>query len=557
MHRFPFLFCLTSCLLAATATPAADDPIRQLQIEAEISSRADWGHWGDQPGKYVTWSNHSNRLIPVYAFGTDLEHVRGANSPYRDAARLEALYGRLPADTLNPDADYFDQTDIYRLQLQAAEAGAKRIVLVVFDGLDWHTTRTAAIAATGTVPYTEGRGDVFAFQRYRGTTTDFGWCVTSPANKGTEFDVDAQLVTAPGGTTPGGYDASRGGSTPWDRLADSRYLIGKDRDCPHAVVDSAASATALCSGQKTFNKAINVDPAGQPLTPLGITLQQHGYAVGVVTSVPISHATPACAYACNVSRDDYQDLTRDLLGEPSVSRRTPPGLGLDVLIGTGHGKHAAADGQQGRNFEPGNKYLAESTLRAIDANHGGRYQVAARTPGRRGTEVLAEAAAAAREHGRPLFGFFGTADGHLPFQTACGDFNPVGGRIAAGVADDLRKKYAPLTPYTEADLTENPTLAEMTTTALDVLGERGPFWLLIEAGDVDWASHANNIDTAIGAVNSGDAAVAALFAWIEAHGGWDGTVVIVTADHGHMFTLDDPEAFAAAAAGHTADQQVK
>jgi alkaline phosphatase len=550
MHRFLFLFCLTSCPFVANTTPAADDPIRQLQIEAEISGRADWGHWGDQPGKYVTWSNHSNRLIPVYAFGTDLKRVRGVNSPYRHADRLEALYGRLPDDTLNPEADYFDQTDVYDLQLQAAEAGAKRIVLVVFDGLDWHTTRAAAVAAKGQVPYSEGRGDVFAFQQYRGTTTDFGWCVTSPANKGTEFDVDAQLVITPGGATPGGYDARRGGTTPWDRRADSRYLIGKDRDCPHAVVDSAASATAMCSGKKTFNKAINVDPAGQPLTPLGISLQQRGYAVGVVTSVPISHATPACAYACNVSRDDYQDLTRDLLGEPSISRRTPPGPGLDVLIGTGHGKHTKADGQQGQNFEPGNKYLADSTLRAIDATSGGRYQVVTRTPGRRGAEVLAEAAATALEHGRSLFGFFGTADGHLPFQTACGDSNPVGGRIAAGMADELRKKYAPLTPYTEADLTENPTLAEMTTTALDLLssGDR-PFWLLIEAGDVDWASHANNIDTAIGAVKSGDAAVAALFAWIEAHGGWDDTVVIVTADHGHMFTLDDPQAFAAAAAG--------
>ncbi len=555
MYRYRFLFCLTSCLLADALTRAADDPIRQLQIEAEVSGRADWGHWGDQPGKYVTWSNHSNRLIPVYSFGIGLDSLRGANSPYRDAAQLEALYGQLPTDTLNPKADYFDQTAIHHLQLQAAVAGAKRIMLVVFDGLDWHTTRTAAIAATGRVPYDEGRGDVFAFQRYRGAPTDFGWCVTSPANKGTTFNVDAQVVTSPGGETPGGYAVRRGGSTPWDRLADSRYLIGKDRDCPHAVVDSAASATALCSGKKTFNKAINVDPAGQPLTPLGIALQQRGFAVGVVTSVPISHATPACAYAVNVSRDDYQDLSRDLLGQPSVSRRSDPAPGLDLLIGTGHGVRAGRDDQQGRNFEPGNKYLADSTLQAIDAASGGHYQVVTRTPGRRGAEVLAEAAAAAIEHGRPLFGFFGAADGHLPFQTACGDFNPVGGRIEAGIADDLRKKYAPLTPYTEADLTENPTLAEMTTTALDVLnsGDR-PCWLLIEAGDVDWASHANNIDTAIGAVNSGDAAVAALFAWIEAHGGWDDTVVIVTADHGHMFTLDDPQAFAAAAAGRPAAQ---
>ena len=547
MYRFLFLFCLISRLLTAAATVADDDPIRQLQIDAEISGRADWGHWGDQPGKYVSWSNHSNRLIPVYSFGIDLERIRGANSPYRDAARLEALYGRQPENTLNPEADYFDQTDIHRLQLQAAKANAKRIVLVVFDGLDWHTTRTAAIATTGRVPYSEGCGDVFSFQRYQQTTADFGFCVTSPANKGTTFDVDDQVVTLPGGTTSGGYDASRGGSTPWDRLADSRYLIGKDRDCPHAVVDSAASATALCSGGKTFNKAINVDPQGKPLEPLGITLQQRGYAVGVVTSVPISHATPACAYACNVSRDDYQDISRDLVGQLSVSRRTSPAPGLDVLIGTGYGVSVKADAQQGRNFEPGNKYLADSTLRAIDTAHGGRYQVVTRTPGRRAADLLATGAAAAIESGRPLFGFFGTADGHLPFRTACGDYNPVGGRVEAGQPEDLRKKYAPLTPYTKADLTENPTLAEMTTTALEVLASRGPFWLLIEAGDVDWASHANNIDTAIGAVHSGDAAIAALFAWIESHGGWDDTVVIVTADHGHMFVLDDPEAFAAAA----------
>ena len=29
--------------------------------------------------------------------------------------------------------------------------------------------------------------------------------------------------------------------------------------------------------------------------------------------------------------------------------------------------------------------------------------------------------------------------------------------------------------------------------------------------------------------------------WIEHHGGWDDTVVILTADHGHYFMLDQPE----------------
>jgi alkaline phosphatase len=67
---------------------------------------------------------------------------------------------------------------------------------------------------------------------------------------------------------------------------------------------------------------------------------------------------------------------------------------------------------------------------------------------------------------------------------------------------------------------------------------------MVEAGDVDWASHANNIDTAIGSVQSGDAACRAIVAWIERHGGWDETVLIVTSDHGHLFVLTDPAAFA-------------
>ena len=124
--------------------------------------------------------------------------------------------------------------------------------------------------------------------------------------------------------------------------------------------------------------------------------------------------------------------------------------------------------------------------------------------------------------------------------------------MEAGEPEPLRKKYAPIRPYTAADIDENPTLADMTRAALDVLASRGPFWLMVEAGDVDWASHANNIDTAIGAVKSGDAAFWAVVKWVERNGGWDDTAVIVTADHGHMFVLDEAELFAIRARGEPA-----
>ena len=65
---------------------------------------------------------------------------------------------------------------------------------------------------------------------------------------------------------------------------------------------------------------------------------------------------------------------------------------------------------------------------------------------------------------------------------------------------------------------------------------------MVEARDVDWANHGNNIDNSIGAVLSGDAAFHAATEWVEANGGWKDTVLLLTADHGHYLVLDKPSA---------------
>ena len=92
-------------------------------------------------------------------------------------------------------------------------------------------------------------------------------------------------------------------------------------------------------------------------------------------------------------------------------------------------------------------------------------------------------------------------------------------------------------------MTENPTLADMTAAALCVLSQRSPkgFWLMVEAGDVDWANHDNNLDNSIGAVNSGDRAFKVITDWVEQHSNWNESLLIVTADHGHYLFLDRPE----------------
>ena len=528
-----FFYLFASFAAFRQSQVRSEDLASRLQKDAVQSRVADWAHWGPNPASYSSWTNHTSRLIPIYSFGADLNPVRGVNSPYRSEQRIKELFGYVPEETLNPDAEYFDQTGVHHLQELAAKSGKRCIVLFVFDGMDWQTTQAAAIYKLKRVAYREGRGAGLHFQDYRGAPTDFGYFVTSPHNEGTRVDINGQRLTNPGGDVRGGYSARLGGDTPWAIPQDQGYLIGKGKEIQHAFPDSAATATAMTSGVKTYNDSINVDPVGRHTVPIAHVLQEQGYAIGVVTSVPISHATPACAYANNVHRDDYQDLTRDMLGLPSISHPTPL-AGVDVLIGAGWNEDKSKDGNQGSNFVAGNRYLTAEDRAAVDQKNGGKYLVVERTPGENGGQLLAAGVAQASAGKQRLLGFFGVKGGHLPFRTADGKYDPV---PSVGQEAEI---------YSAADIAENPTLAQMSTAALDVLAARSDkMWLMVEAGDVDWANHVNNLDNSIGAVLSGDEAFAAVACWIEKNVGWDNAALFLTADHGHYLVLDRPEALTA------------
>ena len=537
-------FALCICFLIGSVGHCQQektDFLRQMQFESAESDKATWGHWGDRPAKFSSWTYHSNRLVPVYTFGISLQRYAGENSSYRDEKRLTEIYGRLPEKTVDPAATYMDQTEIYKLQKDAIEAGKKNIILIVFDGMEWQTTQAAAIYKNNKIEYESGYGKGLAFLDYDKCETDRADFVCSPHNSGTKFDVDSQTISNVGGDKKGGYAPTFGGYHCWSKPSSDSYLLGKQKDLSHVVTDSAASATSMNSGVKTFNSAINVDHKGKQVTPIARDLQTQGFKIGVVTSVPISHATPACAYANNVNRNDYQDLSRDLLGLPSVAHRDAL-PGVDVLLGCGWGENDDDDRKkQGQNFVPGNKFLTASDFEKINVDNGGKYVVAERTANQSGADVLLLAAKQAVAKDQRLFGFFGHQGGHLPYQTADGKYDPT-----RGVRDADR--------YTPDEIKENPTLANMTNAAMDVLGknEKG-FWLMIEAGDVDWANHNNNIDDSIGAVFSGEAAFEAVTEWIETNSNWEQSAVIVTADHGHYLVLTDPKALT----GRSAETKVE
>ena len=108
----------------------------------------------------------------------------------------------------------------------------------------------------------------------------------------------------------------------------------------HAYTDSSQSAAEMISGTKSYNNGVNITDDGRIVTTLFHELQEQGWKVGTVTSVPFDHVSPAAMYAQEVDRDDYQDLAREMLGLPGIiqqARQAPLRPGLDVVMGTGFG----------------------------------------------------------------------------------------------------------------------------------------------------------------------------------------------------------------------------
>ncbi len=554
--------------LTAQAPPAVEaaDVLKALQtqyVQSASEKKPRVYHFGSQgPGSvFSNHMSHTNRMVGVYIYGrkADLGSVMGKNSRYRDAEKIKAAYGVLPANTLNPEAVYADQSDLYRVQKDAIARGAKYVFIIWFDGLDWPTTQAAAVVRSGKI-YTEGKGSGLFYQDYTADgSAQYGFVVTSPTRDQSTRDVDRQLVTIPSSSLSGGYDVQLAGPNPWTPglLAHEApgYFKGQSANkldragvqavgrVMHAYTDSSQSAAELVSGVKSYNSGLNVDDNSRLVPTLFHELQDQGWKVGTVTSVPFCHASPAGMYAQNVERDDYQDIARAMLGLPGIIQQARQGRlypGLDVVIGTGYGIKARDSDlkAQGQNAVPGNLYLTDADRTAIDVKNGGKYVCVQTDSASNGGQALIKASAEAAQTGARLFGFFGaeTFD-HLPFRTSDGRYDP---------APSLNRKGMPAAAeaYMPSDLNAQPTLAQMTDAALDVLSARPgqPFILFVEAGDVDFALHANNLDNAIGAIFSGEEAVRTVVRWVETHSNWDESVVIVSSDHGHYLVVDDLKA---------------
>lgn len=80
----------------------------------------------------------------------------------------------------------------------------------------------------------------------------------------------------------------------------------------NSVTCSAAGGTALATGFKTKNNTIGMDGTHeQPLYSVAVRAKDAGKKVGILTSVSIDHATPACFYAHQPDRNMYYQIGTD------------------------------------------------------------------------------------------------------------------------------------------------------------------------------------------------------------------------------------------------------
>lgn len=238
-----------------------------------------------------------------------------------------------------------------------------------------------------------------------------------------------------------------------------RMLLGSASTNPAAVsglvTDSAAAATALSTGIKTYNGAISVDIDKKPLETVLEFAKQQGKKTGIVVTSQINHATPAAYLTHNESRQNYNDIADSYIDN---------GIKADIYLGGGWKYFIREDRNlinefKAENFQYIDKYQQLSSISKVS----------------------------------PVIGLF--ADKGLPWSL-----------------DDTNKQR----------------LSFMTKAATKHLENDNGYFLLVEASQVDWAGHSNDIATAMTEMSDLDTTMQYLESYAKNN---PDTLIILTADH--------------------------
>ncbi len=287
--------------------------------------------------------------------------------------------------------------------------------------------------------------------------------------------------------------------------------LAKVYETDQQTPDSAGTMTALVTGSKTRAGVLSVDETvsrgdaagveGHRLLTLLEEAEQRGLSTGVVTTTTVTHATPAACYAHSPERrwesDALLSAKAHQLGFPDIARQLlefPHGDGLEVVLGGGR-KHFLPQGSADPEFP----LLSGFRLDGRDLTA----EWSARSPRARYVWNRAQFEAVPADEIDHLLGLFEPE--HMNFEVDRGQ-DPAG----------------------------EPSLSEMTGKALEILS-RNPrgFILMVEGGRIDHGHHRNNAYRALDETIEFSNAVRTA---LEATNPQE-TLVVVTADHGHVFTM--------------------
>ncbi|WP_286256792.1 alkaline phosphatase [Pseudoalteromonas sp. FE4] len=288
--------------------------------------------------------------------------------------------------------------------------------------------------------------------------------------------------------------------------------------------DSAGTMTAMASGVKTDAGVIGVDEdiergncatvAGNELVTATELAEIAGKSTGIVSTARITHATPAATYAKSADRNwedvsdmpeaavtaGCEDIASQLINFEANLEARYEGLdvdGLEVVMGGGR-----------RHFLP--KDAAFNSADAVSSVEGDR------TDGR---DLTAEWKAKY------------PAGQYVMDQAG---FDAIDADTTERVFGLFNESHMQYEADRSNDVAGEPSLSEMTAKAIDILDNNANgFMLTVEAGRIDHAHHAGNAYNALSDTVELSKAVQVALDKTSI----EDTLIIVTADHSHVFTI--------------------
>ncbi len=238
-----------------------------------------------------------------------------------------------------------------------------------------------------------------------------------------------------------------------------RHLVGMASTYPAKVsgyvTDSAAAATALATGVKSYNGAIGVDVNKKPVESVLEWAKKQGKKTGVVVTSQINHATPAAYLTHNESRRNYNAIADSYIDN---------NIKADLYLGGGWQYFIREDRNLVIEFKSAGFHYLDNfqNLQQLPVN-------------------------------KPVLGLFSGVG--LPWAL-----------------DDANKFR----------------LSTMTKAATKQLENAQGYFLLIEASQVDWAGHANDIAAAMAEMTDLAKTMQYLEQYVIDN---PDTLVVLTADH--------------------------